>query len=53
MKVLIDENLSPRWEKALTLGEISATHWMRIGKIGAPDEVIFTFAAENNYVVLS
>ena len=53
MKLLIDENLSPKWEEALTKEGFTATHWMRVGEIGAPDEVILNSAEQNNYIVIS
>ena len=40
MKVLIDMNLSPRWEIGLAAAGISAAHWSRLGPARAPDSAI-------------
>jgi hypothetical protein len=37
MKILIDMNLSPRWQKFLTEAGLQAAHWSELGAGDAPD----------------
>jgi predicted nuclease of predicted toxin-antitoxin system len=53
MKVLVDMNLSPRWVGLLNGLGMQAAHWSGVGKVNAPDSEIMTYAAENDYVVLT
>ncbi len=53
MKLVIDENLSPRWCDYLAPFGITATHWQNLGKIGDPDEIIFDYACANNAVIVT
>jgi predicted nuclease of predicted toxin-antitoxin system len=53
MKVLIDENLSPKWANVLEAKGHIATHWMNLGAIGAPDDEIWDFASKHGFLVLS
>jgi predicted nuclease of predicted toxin-antitoxin system len=53
MKLLIDMNLSPRWEKVLASAEIEAVHWSGLGANDAPDVEIMAFAQKKGYVVLT
>ena len=53
MRFLIDMNLSPRWVDYLATAGIEAAHWSRLGESTAPDAVIMSFAAANDYVVVT
>lgn len=53
MKLLLDMNLSPRWVDILADLGIKAVHWSKIGAKNATDFEIMTFAAMNDYVVLT
>jgi predicted nuclease of predicted toxin-antitoxin system len=53
MKILVDMNLSPDWAKYLSNAGIEAEHWSLIGPVDAPDREIMSFAANNEYVVLT
>lgn len=53
MKLLVDMNLSPRWIPFLRDAGWEATHWSTVGKAGASDSEVMTFAAANGYVVLT
>lgn len=53
MRFLIDMNLSPRWVDSLAAAGIQAAHWSRLGDSTAPDAVIMSFAAANDYVVVT
>lgn len=53
MKLLVDMNLSPRWIPFLSDRSWEATHWSTVGKFNASDSEIMTFAAANEYVVLT
>jgi predicted nuclease of predicted toxin-antitoxin system len=51
MKLLIDMNLSPRWEVFLVNAGIEAAHWSALGANDAPDLEIMAYASANGYVV--
>ncbi len=53
IKVLIDVNLSPSWEGVLEKEGVEAIHWSKVGKLNASDEVLFRWAAVNDYVVFT
>jgi predicted nuclease of predicted toxin-antitoxin system len=53
MKLLVDMNLSPRWERVLADAGIEAAHWSGLGATNAPDAEIMAFAKANDYVVLT
>ena len=53
MKLLVGMNLSPRWIPFLSGAGWEATHWSAVGKANASDSEIMTFAAANEYVVLT
>ncbi len=53
MKVLVDENLAPKWAHFLKPHGIDADHWIGIGKMGATDDVVWDVAVSQGYVVLS
>ena len=53
MKVLIDMNLSPRWESLLARAGVMSAHWSTLGARTAPDSEIMAYAAANDFVVLT
>lgn len=53
MKLIIDENLPPRWCDYLAPSGIIATHWKDIGRIGDPDEIIFDYACDHNAIIVT
>jgi predicted nuclease of predicted toxin-antitoxin system len=53
MKVRVDMNRSPRWVGLLNGSGMQAAHWSAVGNVNAPDSEIMTYAAENDYVVLT
>ena len=53
MKLLIDMNLSPEWAPILLREGYEAVHWSRIGAGNSDDRIIFDWAAEYDYAVLT
>ncbi|MDR1283489.1 MAG: DUF5615 family PIN-like protein [Opitutaceae bacterium] len=53
MKLIIDENLPPRWCEYFSQSDIHATHWNNIGRNGDPDEVIFDYAYKHAAVIIT
>jgi predicted nuclease of predicted toxin-antitoxin system len=53
MKILIDMNLSPRWQKFLTEAGLQAAHWSELGAGDASDLDIMAHAAAHDYIVLT
>lgn len=53
MKLLVDMNLSPRWEPLLAEAGFEAAHWSRLGPANTADAVIMAFAKANGYIVLT
>lgn len=53
MKLILDENLPPRWRDFLKPLGISSTHWKDIGKIGDPDEAIFDYARDHESIIIT
>ncbi len=53
MKILVDMNLSPRWVALLVEAGWQARHWSEVGHANASDKEILTYAAANDYVVLT
>jgi predicted nuclease of predicted toxin-antitoxin system len=53
MKLLIDMNLSPLWEKIMTESGWEAAHWSRLGPVDAMDEEIMAYARDNGYAVFT
>jgi len=45
VKLLIDMNLSPRWETFFRQAQIEAVHWTTVGARDARDEEIMAYAA--------
>ena len=53
MKLVVDMNLSPQWIDLLHSRGIEAVHWSSVGPPNAPDHQIMTYAAANDFVVLT
>ena len=53
MKILLDMNLSPLWCDFLAIEDWIVLHWSTIGAYNAPDEEIFQWAKENNYIIFT
>ena len=53
MNIVIDMNLSARWEKLLQQSGFKATHWSALGPADAPDREIMAYARANHYIVLT
>lgn len=53
MKLLIDMNLSPRWQAFLSDAGYDAVHWSAVGLATAGDPVIMDYAKANGFVVLT
>jgi predicted nuclease of predicted toxin-antitoxin system len=53
VRLILDENLPPRWQDFLTPLGISSAHWIDLGKIGDPDEAIFDYAREHQSVIIT
>ena len=53
MKLLFDENLSPRLARRLAAEFPGSTHVRDIGLTAAPDPMVWAFAAMNGFTVVS
>lgn len=53
MKLLFDENLSPRLVPALADLYPDSAHVDRLGLGGEPDEAVWLYAKENGYLIVS
>jgi predicted nuclease of predicted toxin-antitoxin system len=53
MKFLVDMNLSPRWLGVLHNAGWPAVHWSSVGRGTEPDSEIMSYAAKNNYIVVT
>lgn len=53
MKILIDMNLSPVWEKFLNDSGFNAIHWSKLGKRNDRDAYIFDYARTHNYIIFT
>jgi predicted nuclease of predicted toxin-antitoxin system len=53
VKLLIDMNLQPLWVGFLSPAGIVSVHWTSVGQRNAPDVEIMTYAAAEDYVVLT
>ncbi len=53
MKLLVDMNLSPNWVSVLRDSGWEATHWSAVGQSDARDSAIMSYAAANDYVVMT
>jgi predicted nuclease of predicted toxin-antitoxin system len=53
VKLIIDENLPPRWKDFFATHGIQALHWTEIGKAGDPDEIILDHAVTKTAVIVT
>jgi predicted nuclease of predicted toxin-antitoxin system len=53
MRLLIDMNLSPKWEGFLRQSGFDAAHWSQVGSPRAGDPEIMAHARANGFVVLT
>jgi predicted nuclease of predicted toxin-antitoxin system len=53
MKILIDMNLSPLWVNFFQEHGYESSHWSNIGHATAQDELIFEFAGQEDWVILT
>jgi predicted nuclease of predicted toxin-antitoxin system len=53
MKFLVDMNLSPRWKDGLATAGWHALHWSEVGNVKASDLEILSYAAANDYIVIT
>lgn len=53
MKLLFDENLSPRLVELLAADFPGCTHIETLGMRGAPDTAVWNYARENGYTIVS
>ncbi|TAL69518.1 MAG: hypothetical protein EPN82_06710 [Bacteroidetes bacterium] len=53
MKILLDMNLSPRRVNFFNDNCIEAIHWSSVGELNASDDVIFSWARKNNYIIFT
>lgn len=53
MKFLLDANLSPRLTEALKTADTDCVHVADVGLMTASDEVIFDYAADNGFVIIT
>lgn len=53
LRIPIDMNLSPSWVEVLQKAGFEARHWYKLGAPNAPDNVLFSWARENKYIVFT
>jgi predicted nuclease of predicted toxin-antitoxin system len=53
MRVLIDMNLSPRWEKFFVDNGSEARHWVNVGDPRASDEELLAWARREGFIVFT
>jgi predicted nuclease of predicted toxin-antitoxin system len=53
VKLILDMNLSPRWEATLRAHGLDATHWSRIGLPTATDAAILKHARDLGAIVMT
>jgi predicted nuclease of predicted toxin-antitoxin system len=53
MKFLIDMNLSPELARMLISQGFESVHWIDVGPNNADDEIIFWWAKENGYTIVT
>ena len=53
MKLLIDMNLPPKLANILTVEGIESVHWSRVGSMDAEDSEIFSYAIQNDYIIVT
>jgi predicted nuclease of predicted toxin-antitoxin system len=53
MKLLPDMNISPDWLPTFTAADFEIVHWSQVGDVHATDTEIFSWAADNSFVVIT
>ena len=53
MKILLDMNLSPRWQATLSNAGIESVHWSEVGDPCAPDALLASYAVTNGLIVMT
>lgn len=53
MKLVLDENLPPRWKEFLSMHGVSVRHWTEIGNAGDSDETILDHAFVEGAVIVT
>lgn len=53
MRILIDMNLSPKWQSVLNSPGWEIKHWSKLGPHDATDQQLMVWARENHYVLLT
>jgi len=53
VKLIIDENLPPRWREFIAPFGITAAHWTEIGNSGDPDEAIFEYTSSHEAIIVT
>ncbi|MEI6235478.1 MAG: DUF5615 family PIN-like protein [Planctomycetota bacterium] len=53
MKFLFDVNLSYKWPEWLTANGIDAIHWSSVGHSNDTDDLIFQYAIQNEYIIVT
>jgi predicted nuclease of predicted toxin-antitoxin system len=53
MKLVLDMNLSPKWNSVLRGAGHESVHWSTLGPGDTPDTDIATYAAENGFTVVT
>ena len=53
MRIVLDMNISPIWEKFLNDAGHEAVHWSKVGDIRAQDVEIMQWAAINKFLVFT
>lgn len=53
MKILIDMNLSPDWEKVFAQENWESRHWMNVGAANARDTDIMEWAQKHGFMVFT
>lgn len=53
MRFLVDENMSRKWVRELKAKGHRAEHWLEVGRRGAIDEILMSYAREHKAIVLT
>ena len=53
MKILLDMNLTPKWQVPLQAAGHEVKHWSEIGPANAPDTALMEWARQNGYIVFT
>src|ERR1051325_4514718 len=46
-------NLTPRWVQTLNSAQFEAVHWSKTGPVNAPDDLIFEFARDHGFILIT